>query len=64
MDREYGYEEDYKSNIEVKANEILEGYELAGTFTQQNEYWVYYRLSKQLYQETRTAKIQEADRRI
>jgi len=60
MDREYGYEEDYKSNIEVKANEILEGYELAGTFTQQNEYWVYYRLSKQLYQETRTARIQEA----
>ena len=60
MDREYGYEEDYKSNIEVKANEILEGYELVGTFTQQNEYWVYYRLSKQLYQETRTARIQEA----
>ena len=60
MDRDYGYEEDYKSNIEVKANEILEGYELAGTFTQQNEYWVYYRLSKQLYQETRTARIQEA----
>ena len=59
MDREYGYEEDYKSNIEVKANEILEGYELASTFTQQNE-WVYYRLSKQLYQETRTARTQEA----
>ena len=47
MDRKYGYEEDYKSNIEVKANEILEGYELVGTFTQQNEYWVYYRLNKQ-----------------
>ena len=60
MDREYGYEEDYKSNIEVKANEILEGYEMVGTFTQQNEYWVYYRLSKQLYEETRTARIQEA----
>lgn len=60
MDREYGYEEDYKSNIEVKANEILEGYEMVGTFTQQNEYWVYYRLSKQLYKETRTARIQEA----
>ena len=60
MDREYGYEEDYKSNIEVKANEILEGYELSGTFTQQNEYWVYYRLNKQLYQETRMARIQEA----
>ena len=60
MDREYSFEEDYKSNIEVKANEILEGYELVGTFTQQNEYWVYYRLSKQLYLETRIARIQEA----
>tara|TARA_Y100000813_G_scaffold94987_1_gene67645 strand:- start:4631 stop:5992 length:1362 start_codon:yes stop_codon:yes gene_type:complete len=60
MDREYSYEEDYKSNIEVKANEILEGYELSGTFTQQNEYWVYYRLSKKLYKETRAARINEA----
>ena len=60
MDREYGYEEDYKSNIEVKANEILEGYVLAGTFSQNNEYWVYYKLDKQLFQETRLARIQEA----
>jgi hypothetical protein len=28
MERESGYEEDFKSNIEVKAKEILEGYEL------------------------------------
>ena len=60
MDREYSYEEDYKSNIEVKANEILEGYELSGTFTQQNKYWVYYRLSKQLHKEARAARIKEA----
>ena len=60
MDREYGYEEDFKSNIEMNANEILEGYELSGTFTQQNEYWVYYRLSKQLYKEIRKARIEEA----
>ena len=60
MDREYSYEEDYKSNVEVKANEILEGYELSGTFTQQNEYWVYYRLSKKLHKETRAARINEA----
>jgi len=60
MDREYSYEEDYKSNVEVKANEILEGYELSGTFTQQNEYWVYYRLSKKLHKETKAARINEA----
>jgi hypothetical protein len=60
MERENGYEEDFKSNIEVKAKEILEGYELVSTYTQSNEYWVYYQLSKQKYHETRNARIQEA----
>jgi hypothetical protein len=60
MERESGYEEDFKSNIEVKAKEILEGYELVSTYTQSNEYWVYYQLSKQKYHETRNARIQEA----
>ncbi len=60
MERENGYEEDFKSNIEVKAKEILEGYELVSTYTQSNEYWVYYQLSKQQYHETRNARIQEA----
>lgn len=60
MERENGYEEDFKSNIEVKAKEILEGYELVSTYTQNNEYWVYYHLSKQKYHETRNARIQEA----
>ena len=60
MERENGYEEDFKSNIEVKAKEILEGYELVSTYTQSNQYWVYYQLSKQKYHETRNARIQEA----
>ena len=60
MEREYGYEEDFKSNIEIKAEEILEGYEMISTFTQNDEYWVYYQLDKQLYQESRKARIQEA----
>jgi hypothetical protein len=60
MERESGYEEDFKSNIEVKAKEILEDYELVSTYTQSNEYWVYYQLSKQKYHETRNARIQEA----
>ncbi len=60
MERENGYEEDFKSNIEVKAKEILEGYELVSTYTQSNEYWVYYQLSKQKYHETRNARIQES----
>ena len=60
MDREYGYEEDFKSNIQVKADDILEGYELVSTYTQNNEYWVYYRLSKSTYFEKRDARISEA----
>ena len=60
MDRDYGYEEDFKSNIQVQADDILEGYELVSTFTQNNEYWVYYRLSKTTYFEKREARISEA----
>ena len=60
MDRDYGYEEDFKSNIQVKADDILEGYELVSTFNQNNEYWVYYRLNKSTYFEKREARISEA----
>jgi hypothetical protein len=60
MEREYGYEEDFKSNIEVKVEEILEGYEMISTYTQNDDYWVYYQLDKQVYQESRKARIQEA----
>ncbi len=60
MDREYGYEEDFKSNIQVKATDILEGYELVSSYTQNNEYWVYYQLNKTTYFETREARINEA----
>lgn len=60
MDRDYGYEEDFKSNIQVKANDILEGYELVSTYNQNNEYWVYYQLDKTLYAESRNARIEEA----
>ena len=47
LEREYGFEEDFKSNIKIQANEYLEGYELEGTFTQKNEYWVFYKLNKE-----------------
>jgi hypothetical protein len=60
MEREYGFEEEFKSNIKVKAEEYIEGYEMAGTFTQKNEYWVYYRLNIEKHNEIQEARKFEA----
>lgn len=60
MEREYQFEEEFKSNIKIKAQEQLEGYELVGNHIQGNEYWVYYRLNKYKQQEVRQARMQES----
>lgn len=60
MEREYGFKKDVKSIIKVKAEDIIEGYELVGTYTKDNEYWAYYRLNKALYKEIKNKKIQAA----
>ena len=39
MEREYGFEEEFKSDIKIKAEEHLEGYELKGTHQDEDEYW-------------------------
>ena len=60
MEREYGFEEEFKSDIKIKAEEHLEGYELKGTHQQGDEYWLYYSLSKRKYTELRQARMEEA----
>ncbi len=60
MEREYGFEEEFKSDIKIKADEHLEGYQLKGTHLEGDEYWVYYSLSKRKYGEVRKAKMEEA----
>ena len=60
MEREYGFEEEFKSDIKIKAEEHLEGYKLQGTHQKGDEYWVYYSLSKNKYTEVRQAKMEEA----
>ncbi len=60
MEREYGFEEEFKSDIKIKAEEYLEGYELKGTHQEGDEYWVYYSLSKRKYAEVRQARMEEA----
>ena len=60
MEREYGFEEEFKSDIKIKAEEHLEGYQLKGTHQSGDEYWVYYSLSKKKYAEVRQARMEEA----
>ena len=60
MEREYGFEEEFKSDIKIKAEEHLQGYELKGTHQAGDEYWVYYSLSKRKYTEVRQARMEEA----
>ena len=60
MEREYEFKQDFKSNLEMKSEDIIEGYELVSTYTRDNEYWVYYRLNKNTYRETRANNIKKA----
>ena len=60
MEREYGFEEEFKSDIIIKAEDYLEGYQLKGTHQSGDEYWVYYSLSKNKYTEVRQARMEEA----
>lgn len=54
------YKDTYDSKTQTSTNEALEGYELVETFDDQNNYWVYYKLSKQKYQEIKQQRIQKA----
>lgn len=44
----------------TSTDESLEGYELADTYEDQYNYWVYYRLSKQTYEEIKQQRIRKA----
>ncbi len=45
--------EDFTSNIKTDTHKELEGYELVSTWEDQQNYWVYYRLSKEDYHKKR-----------
>lgn len=47
--------EDFRSTIKTSAAADIEGYEMAGSWQNSDEYWVYYRLSKSAY----LAKVEE-----
>jgi hypothetical protein len=52
--------ETYDSRTLVTANEFVEGYELISSFEDENNYWIYYQLSKQKYQELKDQRIKKA----
>ena len=53
-------EEDFKSQIRSTTEAALEGYELVDTWEDKKAYWIYYRLSKALYEEKKKEKINKA----
>ena len=53
-------EEDVKSQVQSSTKAFLEGYEAAGAWEDENTYWVYYRLSKDLYKQKRTERRESA----
>lgn len=50
-------EEEFQSRIRASATADLEGVQLVDTYENDEEFWVYYRLSKAEYQARRTEKI-------
>jgi len=52
--------EDYSSTIKADAQKELEGYEIVETWEDLANYWVYYRLSKDLYKKQVDEKKQKA----
>ncbi len=46
-----GFREDFSSTIQARAQEDLEGFEIADTWEDRDNYWVYYRLSAARHKE-------------
>ncbi len=55
-----GFREDFTTTIEASSMEELEGYEIAGTWEDENSYWVYYRLSRAKHHEVKAKRRNDA----
>ncbi len=54
------FDQEYKQDVTVRSSEDLEGYELVDAWENDEEYWVYYRLSKAKYAEIKKQRINKA----
>ena len=50
------FSEEFISNVSTSTDEKIEDYEVAGSWEDKNEYWIYYRLDKARYQAAKQAK--------
>ncbi len=57
---ENGFDEEYITYVRENAKTYLEAYELNGSFSQKNEYWVYYKLNINKHNEIQKARKEEA----
>ncbi len=54
------YSEYYRNNIMMSSAELLEGYERVDSWENAQQYWVYYRLSKEKYNVVKKGRINKA----
>ena len=54
------FEEDLRAEIRIDCRADLEGYELVDSWEDSNEYWVYYRLAQEVYEEARANRARAA----
>jgi hypothetical protein len=52
--------EEFQANTRLNSKENLEGYELVGTWEDENQYWIYYRLNKYVYEEIKQKRLNKA----
>ena len=55
-----GFREDFSSTIQASTREELEGFELTGTWEDQGNYWIYYRLSAARHNEIKERRKNDA----
>ena len=60
VDKGDSYREEYQSLIQVESQKDLEGYTLVASWENDDEYWLYYQLSKTEWERIRTERKQKA----
>lgn len=60
LDTGTDFYEEYESKIKTTAKNEIEEYEIAGSWEDENNYWVFYRLSKQRYAAIQAEKARNA----
>lgn len=60
LETEGSFNQEYEQKIKIQSTEDIEGYELIGTWENDMQYWVYYRLSKSKYAQIKKDRIEKA----